>query len=497
MPLYKLSKWVESLDLRALGYQNSNSIAPNDDQFGRVLDKLYAIDRASLMTEIVVSAVKNFHIDLDRIHNDSTSVMAYGDIPGETRTEVALKRGHSKERRPDLKQIIFNLSISSDGGVPVHHKTYAGNRTDDTIHIETWTTLLAICRRPDFIYVADSKLCTDKQLNYITSHGGRAITILPNTWGETEKFKQKLKKTRISKTEIWRRIRPGTLDELEYFYAYKGEYFTEIRGYRIHWIHSSAKKKRDRDNRTNRLQKAEKKLAELVGDLNTKSYKTKSAVLDKANKILKDYNVEDFITINMGTTKTSEMKQIGSGRPSAKTKYKEVIMELLTLYWMRNTAAIQEEMQLDGLFPLLSTDVSITSESAIKNYKYQPKIEKRFSQFKSIHNAAPLLFKKIERVEANMFVFFVAMMVQALIEREIQQAMKKRNILSIDVYPEQRCSEKPTTNSISQLFEPVSTYQIIAGEKLIKANRDELDETQKLVINLLGLSEKNYWGKVA
>ena len=54
-PLYKLSKWVESLDLRSLGYQNPDFITPNDDQFGRVLDKLYRIDRASLMTEIVIS----------------------------------------------------------------------------------------------------------------------------------------------------------------------------------------------------------------------------------------------------------------------------------------------------------------------------------------------------------------------------------------------------------------------------------------------------------
>jgi hypothetical protein len=32
-----------------------------------------------------------------------------------------------------------------------------------------------------------------------------------------------------------------------------------------------------------------------------------------------------------------------------------------------------------------------------------PRIEKRLSQFKSVHNAAPLLFKKVHRVEANLF----------------------------------------------------------------------------------------------
>jgi len=494
IPLYKLSKWVESIDLRSLGHQNPNFLTPNDDQFGRALDKLYRIDRASLMTEIVLSAVKNFNINLDQIHNDSTSVKAYGDIPGKTKTGVELKRGHSKDHRPDLKQLIFNLSISSDGGIPVHHKTYAGNKTDDTTHIETWETLLGICRRANFLYVADSKLCSDNQLNYIVSHGGRAITMLPNTWGESAKFKEKLKKTIITKTEIWRRIRPGTLDEFEYFSAYDGEYITEQRGYRIHWIHSSEKKKRDRDSRNERLQEAEKKLAELVGDLNTRSYKTKEAVLEKSCEILKKYGVENLITIKMGTTKSRETKQIGKGRPSSRTEYEEIIHELLTLYWMRNTVAIKEEMKLDGVFPLLSTDVSISSEEVIKSYKYQPKIEKRFSQFKSIHNAAPLLFKSIERVESNMFVFFISLIIQALIEREVRKSMKENKILSVDVYPEQRCCENPTANSIFQLFEPISTSQITVSSKVIKAYRDKLDETQKLILSLLGLSEKAYWG---
>ena len=95
-PLYKLSKWVESLDLRSFGYYEPNLPTLNDDQFGRALDKLYTTDRASLMTKIVISAVKKFDINLERIHNDSTSVKAYGKIQGKTKTGVELKRGHSK-----------------------------------------------------------------------------------------------------------------------------------------------------------------------------------------------------------------------------------------------------------------------------------------------------------------------------------------------------------------------------------------------------------------
>lgn len=492
-PLYKLNKWVSSIDLRCLGYDDNNSFNFTDDRFGRALIKLYNADRASIMTGIVLSAVKGFNIDLARIHNDSTSVKAYGKIPGKTKTGIELKHGHSKDHRPDLKQLIFSLSISADGGVPVHHKTYPGNRSDDSTHIETWNTLVEICQLTDFLYVADSKLCTDEQLSYITARGGRAITIVPNTWKETKLFKEKLTKTKVAKVEIWRRTKPGTEDETEYFSAFKGEYFSEKRGYRLHWIYSSEKRDRDRDSRNERLKKAEKELSELVGKLNTRKYKTEEAILLQSEKILSQYNIGEMIQIKIGTTKSKEVKQIGKGRPNEKTKYREIIEELFTLYWLRDKTAIQDDMSFDGVFPLLSTDLDLKSEEVLKAYKYQPKIEKRFSQFKSLLDAAPLLFKCIYRVEANMFAFFIALVLQALIEREVQQSMEGRGIESIDIYPEKRCSKKPTANLVFELFESVSAYKIKKGDKVIGMSHDKLDKEQKLVLRLLGMTEKEYW----
>ena len=139
-PLYELEQWVASLDPRSIGYTNFYQGVFNDDRLGRALDKLYKADRASLMTQLVVQVVKQFDINLDQIHNDSTTLKACGAYPGKTDSGFELKRGHSKDHRPDLKQLVYSLSITADGAVPVHQKTYPGNRTDDTTHIETWET---------------------------------------------------------------------------------------------------------------------------------------------------------------------------------------------------------------------------------------------------------------------------------------------------------------------------------------------------------------------
>jgi Domain of unknown function (DUF4277) len=101
-PLYELAEWVDRLDLRALGYRNRPSERLSDDRFARALDQLYEADRTSLLTRLVVSAIQAFDIHSERIHNDSTSVKACGRIPGRTRTGLELRRGHSKDHRPDL-----------------------------------------------------------------------------------------------------------------------------------------------------------------------------------------------------------------------------------------------------------------------------------------------------------------------------------------------------------------------------------------------------------
>jgi len=59
--------------------------------------------------------IKKVGLDTERVHNDSTTVKTYGKIPGTTRTGLKMARGVSKDHRPDLAQLVFSLTVSSDG----------------------------------------------------------------------------------------------------------------------------------------------------------------------------------------------------------------------------------------------------------------------------------------------------------------------------------------------------------------------------------------------
>lgn len=496
-PLYELAHWTTEFDGRLFGWASELSeMLFNDDRYGRALDKLYEVDRASLMTDLVLKVVQATELDLAQIHNDSTSIKTTGRMLGETRTGVRFARGHSKDHRPDLKQIVFNLTISVDGAVPIHFKTYSGNRTDDTTHIETWKTIRDIAGQSDFLYVADCKVCTDKQLSFIVLHGGRVVTLLPETWREVKTFKASLLTTKKVKQRILRQRVPNSDDTFETFYRFTGHYRTHKAGYALHWIYSSEKKKRDRLAREQRLQRVEQELGELMGKLNSRYLKSEKQITERVTKLLEHHRVSDFYHITITPVQESRTHQVGKGRPGKDTRYKTTVTTIYSLAWTRNQQALEQEKNVDGIFPILCTDETMSAKEALLAYKYQPRLEKRFEQLKSVHRAAPTLFKKVERVEAMMFLFFMALIIQAVIEREVRRTMDDQAIDAIPIYPEHRLAYHPTTAKIFDRFHNTSLYQVVNGKKVIKQYQDELTPVQQSVLELLGMTEASYWTNV-
>ena len=231
----------------------------------------------------------------------------------------------------------------------------------------------------------------------------------------------------------------------------------------------------------------------LNAKINQRSLKTKNDIQAAVEGIIQKDNVGDFIQIEIGTIKQQIRVQVGKGRPGKNTKYRIHEKNLYTLTWMRNAERLKQEANTDGIFPLLCTDKSMSAKETLKAYKYQPRLEKRFTQFKSNHNAAPLLFKKIERIEANMFLFFISLILQALIERSIRKRIKDDRIIGLEVYPEERITPYPTTNKVLNVFESISASLVFQGAKTVEEFKDELTETQQTILNFLGITQDQYW----
>jgi hypothetical protein len=194
-PLYGLGKWAAPYAPGLLGLPGGQGGWLNDDRVGRALVSLFDADRASGLTELIVGVIGEFGIDTSQMHNDSTSVSVHGqyaDADGTARRgrpTPAVTLGHSKDHRPDLKQLVWILTVAGDGSVPMAYRLADGNTSDDPTHIPTWDALVKVLGRRDFLYVADSKLCSGEAMRHIDSKKGRFVTVLPRTRSEDKWFR--------------------------------------------------------------------------------------------------------------------------------------------------------------------------------------------------------------------------------------------------------------------------------------------------------------------
>ncbi len=249
-PLYALAEWAAPYDPALIGLAPTQREILNDDRVARALDRLFDADRASMLTELMVSMIATFQIDCRQLHNDSTTVTFTGAYPhatGQTRGGKAtplITFGHNKDHRPDLKQLLWILTVSADGAVPLAYRTEPGNTTDDPTHIPTWDGLVQLLGKAGFLYVADSKLCSRPAMDHIASRGGRFLTVLPRTRREDAEFRAWI----VSHVPDWQEVdrRPGRHedDPPSVYWAFAWPQPSE-EGYRLVWLRSSQKMVQD------------------------------------------------------------------------------------------------------------------------------------------------------------------------------------------------------------------------------------------------------------
>jgi transposase len=343
--LYAIEEWAALFDLDLLSRGKIN-----DDKLARALDRLFASDRATLQTRIVLAAMKGFDLKMGRIHNDTTSVTVSGAYEGQNPKAVQLKRGHNKERRPDLKQLVYSLCITDDGAVPVHFKAYDGNKTDDGIHVETWNRLRTLLQHPRFIYVADCKLCTEKNLRTIDSERGFFVTVVPKTRSEVETFTDAVLAGDVRWEEILRKRADRDEKAFDVIECAVGPYHLR-EGFILHWYRSSQKKKRDEKDRNERIERAIERLETL--DLRRmRGPKTDAAIRSRVDEILAQTRAEEWVTVDIKWDAVEEFKAVTRGKPTPETAFRRIIKHVPRLHVTTNAANIARSQAMDGIFPL-------------------------------------------------------------------------------------------------------------------------------------------------
>jgi transposase len=496
-PLYALPDWVKRRVPEHLGLQADQVNFFNDDRVGRALDHLRRADRATLLTALILHVVDEFKIDLREFHQDTTTVTVHGDYANQPPAEQAnrpprITFGYNKDHRPDLKQLVYSVTISSDGAVPVHFKTYDGNTTDDAVHIETWTFLATLLGHSDFLYVADSKLCTFDNVQFIAGKHGRFLTVMPRTRAEDKWFRDHIQGHAMDWQEVHREENPRGQDLPDIVYRAVESPQRSADGHRLLWYRSSQKEETDRQARQRRLQKAQARLPEIQGRKG-QGHRTAEEAQKAGQDVLEQEQVARWLRVRIEEAVEENYQQDGPGRPGPQTKYSLVKTRRYHVHFDEDGEAVARDARCDGLFPLMTNDEELNLQEALLKYKYQPFVEKRHEQLKSGFGVMPMWLKSVGRVESLLWLYYVVELVNALVEREVRRQMARSGRSSLPLYPEGRPSEAPTTSLVFDVLEGTRRHRLLnaAGEE-IRRFHDPLSDVGQQVLRLLNIAGAPY-----
>jgi transposase len=499
-PVYALGEWAGRYDPVTVGLAADEAELLNDDRVGRMLARLFDADRASLLTRLVLDAVETFDIDLSRLHNDSTSIKlsgAYDTADGQERggkPTPAARYGFSKDHRPDLKQLVWMLTVTADGAVPIAFRVADGNTADVTTHIDTWNALVALTGGVDFLYTADSKLASFDNVAHIHARGGRFLSVLPASRREDRIFRDWIVTNTPEWTEAQRRPSRDAEHPEDVLSTYE-DHLPSADGHRIIWIHSTAKARRDATRRHQAIAKAIVAIDALNVRLSSPRCRIKTAVAaeTEAREAIAEIGATRWVDIHVETDTLESFRQARRGRPGPNTAYKKVTHTTLRIRFTVDEHQVAHDAASDGMWPLITNDRQMPAAELLAAYKWQPNLEKRHAQLKGTQLVAPMWLRDPARIEGLLTCHFIAMLTSALIERTIRHAMTQAGLDELSLYPEDRGCAAPTTARILEIFTGVARHELTTPDgTVLRTFHPELTDLQQQVLDLLDIPTSVY-----
>jgi len=141
----------------------------------------------------------------------------------------------------------------------------------------------------------------------------------------------------------------------------------------------------------------------------------------------------------------------------------------------------------------MPSGTQLSQREVVDAYKAkQPMIEQRHDLLKNVLDVMPVLLKSVSRLEALLFVQYIALTVQALIERELRQSMVSRGIAQLPLYPEKRRCKAPTADRVFEIFANLQCHRLGRDGEIVQKFDPDLSSMQRKLLQLLGISAQSF-----
>lgn len=471
-PLYLSASFFETKAVEQLLGPGIEASQITDQQLGNFLENCFDYGCTKLFSQISWEVFRRFELSgIERfVHLDTTSMSVHGQYKYGT-DALGITFGHSKDHRPDLKQFMISLMVEPRHGIPWLFKALDGN-TSDKAHFQQVIGELARAARdqPGRLYlVADSALYTGPGLSEIDSVYW--ITRVPHTYELAKRVT-----AHYSRREI------GPEDERGYAFR---ELAVRHLGIDQRWsvIGSRQAYEREKESLRRAWKKEQAKTENQLRALARQEFHCQEdarKALDKLTRKWK-YHLPEGIEwkVRKLTGKRGRPKK---DAPPPKQRFR-IYAQAKT-----NFEALRKALTPLGKFILATNELdqeALPAAEILPHYKDQNQVEKGFRFLKSPMCMAEAVFlKKTKRIVALAMVMCLALMVYAMAERKLREALNKTH----QTVPNQKgiAYQKPTMRWIFQCFEGIVILYIQAEGKTIQRICLNLNPLHRQILKLLG-----------
>ena len=358
------------------------------EPFNVTLDSVY--ESLSMMEGIKEDLQLHLHNEITKSCKRDTSLVFF-DVTNyyfETDIEDNLKKpGISKEKKTTP---IVQMSLAIDKeGLPVGYELFSGNTHDSTMLIPSMTKMKERYNLERIILTADKAINSGENLAFLVNNGDGYI-VSQKVRGSSKAFIEKI------------------LEEDGYSYN-KSNTFK---------IKSFLRERNTKDEYGENVLLKEKVVAFWSQDFDIREKHKREKLEDKINEYLK--NPSKYKASNRYGIK-KYLKEVEVNKITGELKDKKTILKFEKEKYERDVA-------LDGYYAIVTSELKMSNEEIIDNYRGLWKIEESFKVLKSDLEGRPVYVRREDRVEGHFLLCFVALLMSRLLENKLEQKYSVRKI---------------------------------------------------------------------
>jgi transposase len=413
----------------------------HDDTLGRTLDTLYAHGVTALYSLIAATAAKRLGLAPTFTHLDSTSFHVDGRYNSDEAADaqvVHITQGYSRDHRPDLNQVMLELIVEHQAGIPILMKPLSGNSSDAKEFGHTVSEHIAQLHTSygSTYLVADSALYNADNLQKLAATQMKWITRVPATLSEAQ--------TVLAQAD------PRAMAPLGEGYRSRGVTST-YGGVAQRWVLIYSEQRQRQAQRT--VDKQWLKHSDKEGKAFQTLCRTTFACEADARQALARFAHDLQATFLHESTVCPTPRYGKRGRPGSGAQPDHVVYYIAGALASRVTAR-QALVAQQSCFILATNELDeaqLPAQAVLDGYKGQTQAERGFRFLKDPRFLASSLYlKKPERIMALLMVMTICLLVYAALEYRIRTALQDKGT----TFPDQKGQriQTPTARWVFHYF---------------------------------------------